>query len=221
MNILVHDTPVWLSLTLSHRCSSCTVCTKSRATVCWSQWNSWTPHSPLDPRSAGRGASRWTRKGPSSWPREKCLLPLDLYPRSNSSRCHRYLFRKKMYVLIIQVCIIIMFFYFKPYASIKNLCIILSVWCVLIKKETMQLNMNQRPSSRFLWPLNHRYSYIRTYKFTSILMETRYQLQYRSLTILYHINIDTLFPSRRLKINFYICLGVDYMNISSFDLNNF
>lgn len=112
-------------------------------------------------------------------------------------------------------------FHFKPYASIKNLCIILSVWCVLIKKETMQLNMNQRPSSRFLWPLNHRYSYIRTYKFTSILMETRYQLQYRSLTILYHINIDTLFPSRRFKINFYICLGVDNMNISFFDLNIF
>lgn len=95
MNILVHDTPVWLSLTLSHRCSSWTAYTRSRAIVCWSQWNSWTPHSPLDPRSAGRGASRWTRKGPSSWPREKCLLPLDLYPRSNSSRCHRYLFRKK------------------------------------------------------------------------------------------------------------------------------
>lgn len=93
---IVHDTPVWLSLTLSHRCSSCTVYTRSRATVCWSQWNSWMPHSPLDPRSAGRGASRWTRKGPSSWPREKCLLPLDPYPRSNSSRCHRYLFRKNV-----------------------------------------------------------------------------------------------------------------------------
>lgn len=95
MNILEHDTPVWLSLTLSHRCSSWTAYTRSRAIVCWNQWNSWTPHSPLDPRSAGRGASRWTRKGLSSWSREKCLLPLDPYPRSNSSRCHRYLFRKK------------------------------------------------------------------------------------------------------------------------------
>lgn len=169
MNILVHDTPVWLSLTLSHRCSSWTAYTRSRAIVCWSQWNSWTPHSPLDPRSAERGASRWTRKGPSSWPREKCLLPLDLYPRSNSSRCHRYLFRKKVYVSINTDMYNNYVFYFKPYASIKNLCIILSVWCVLIKKETMQLNMNPRSSSRFLWPLNHRYPYRRTYKCTSIL----------------------------------------------------
>lgn len=181
------------SLTLSHRCRSWTAYTRSRATVCWSQWNSWTPHSPLDPRWAERGASRWTRKGPSSWSREKCLLPLDPYPRSNSSRCHRYLFRKKMYVLIIQVRIIIMFFYFKPYCLNKEFMHYSQFGYVLVKKEKMQLNMNPRSSSRFLWPLNHRYSYIRTYKFTSILMETRYQLQYRSLTILYHINIDTLF----------------------------